>query len=408
MPLKTVEANAFLSAIVESSSDAIIGKTLDGTILSWNVAAERIYGYTAAEMVGQNISVIVPPERKAELRDILARIGRGERVEHVETVRVRKDGGRVEVSVTISPVRDSDGSIAGASAIARDIGGRRQAEQALRESEERYRSLLENANDIIYSHDLAGNYLSINRAGEVATGYTREEILGGLNIAQVVAPEHLARARRMTEQKLAGGGPTVYEIDIIARDGRRLTLEVSTRITYRDGRPVADEGVAREVTERKHAEEERARLQEEVIRAQESLLAELSTPLIPVKDGLVVMPLVGAMNSQRATQMISHLLEGVRASGARVAILDITGVRAVDEQVAGVLVNAAQAVRLLGAEVVITGIRSGVAQALVRLGAELHGMVTRRNLQDGIAYSEKLICSHIDGARLPAPPQGRA
>ena len=106
--------------------------------------------------------------------------------------------------------------------------------------------------------------------------------------------------------------------------------------------------------------------------------------------------------------MISHLLEGVRASGARVAILDITGVRAVDEQVAGVLVNAAQAVRLLGAEVVITGIRSGVAQALVRLGAELHGMVTRRNLQDGIAYSEKLICSHIDGARLPAPPQGRA
>ncbi|HEY0171966.1 MAG TPA: ATP-binding protein [Pyrinomonadaceae bacterium] len=136
--------------------------------------------------------------------------------------------------------------------------------RALRQSEERYRSLLENANDIIYSHDLAGNYLAINRAGAEITGYTREEILGGLNIAQVVAPEHLELAKRMTARKIANPAtPTVYEVDIISRDGRRLTLEVSTRIAYDDGRPVAVEGIARDVTERVRAAQERERLLEE-------------------------------------------------------------------------------------------------------------------------------------------------
>ncbi|MFL6255422.1 MAG: ATP-binding protein [Pyrinomonadaceae bacterium] len=134
-------------------------------------------------------------------------------------------------------------------------------QRALRESDERYRSLLENANDIIYSHDLSGNYLAINRAGSEATGYTREEILGGLNIAQVVAPEHLELAKQMTAEKLRDPSlPTVYEVDIISRDGRRLTLEVSTRIAYRDGQPFAVEGIARDVTERVRAAQERERL----------------------------------------------------------------------------------------------------------------------------------------------------
>jgi PAS domain S-box-containing protein len=141
-----------------------------------------------------------------------------------------------------------------------DITARRQAEESLRESEERYRSLLENANDIIYAHDLQGNYLSINRAGAQITGYTREEILGGLNISQVVAPDHLERAKQMLERKLQDPSPTVYEIDILTRDGRRLTLEVSTRVSYHSGQPAAIEGVARDVTRRKQAEAEKTRL----------------------------------------------------------------------------------------------------------------------------------------------------
>src|SRR5918911_1883229 len=121
MPSNTIESSAFLSAIVESSDDAIIGKTLEGTILSWNAGAERLYQYSAEEAIGRNISLIIPPERDGELERILQRIGRGERVHHLETVRVRKDGTRLDVSVTISPIKDAEGKIIGASAITRDI-----------------------------------------------------------------------------------------------------------------------------------------------------------------------------------------------------------------------------------------------------------------------------------------------
>ena len=105
MTLGTLEARAFLSAIVESSNDAIVGRSLDGTILSRNEAARRLYGYDAAEIVCRNISTIIPPARDGELNEVLRRIGRGERVEHFETLRVRKDGARIEVSVPVRPER---------------------------------------------------------------------------------------------------------------------------------------------------------------------------------------------------------------------------------------------------------------------------------------------------------------
>ena len=127
------EAQARLAAIVESSEDAIVSKTLDGVITSWNQGAERLFGYTAAEAVGQPITLIIPPERLDEEPAILERLRRGERVEHFETVRVAKDGRRLDISLTISPVRDGSGRIIGASKIARDITERKRAEAALRE-----------------------------------------------------------------------------------------------------------------------------------------------------------------------------------------------------------------------------------------------------------------------------------
>jgi len=126
-----------LAAIVESSQDAILGKTLDGTITSWNAGAEALYGYTREEILGRPISVLLWPDRAGELPAILERIARGERVMHYETVRLHKDGSRVDVSVSISPIRDGTGAIVGASAIARDIGERRRAEQSLREADRR-------------------------------------------------------------------------------------------------------------------------------------------------------------------------------------------------------------------------------------------------------------------------------
>lgn len=127
-----------LAAIVESSDDAIVSKGLDGIITSWNKAAERIFGYSANKAIGQNITLIIPADRIGEEKNILARIGRGERIDHFQTVRRHKDGTLLDVSVTISPVRDSSGRLIGASKVARDITAQKRTEQALRESEQRY------------------------------------------------------------------------------------------------------------------------------------------------------------------------------------------------------------------------------------------------------------------------------
>ena len=124
------EIQARLAAIVESSDDAIVGKTLDGVITSWNAGAERIFGYTADEIIGKSVACLVPPDRRDDVSTILDTVRRGERVDHFETERIRKDGRRIHVSVTVSPIRASDGSIIGASKVARDVTERRRAEQA--------------------------------------------------------------------------------------------------------------------------------------------------------------------------------------------------------------------------------------------------------------------------------------
>jgi PAS domain S-box-containing protein len=129
---RTEDARSHLAAIVESSDDAIISKTLDGTIVTWNAGAERLYGYSAAEVRGRPIAILIPPDRPGELPAILERIRRGDRVDHFETVRVRKDGQPIDVSLTVSPIKNAAGQIIGASAIARDITGQKRAQEEVR------------------------------------------------------------------------------------------------------------------------------------------------------------------------------------------------------------------------------------------------------------------------------------
>src|ERR1700722_20299593 len=139
--LKADRAIGLLAAIVDSSEDAIVSKTLEGIITSWNAGAERMFGYTANEAIGQHISLIIPINRRGEEKIIIERIKKGEPIEHFDTVRVRKDKTQFDISLTVSPIRDADGTIVGASKIARNITQRKQIERELRESEERYRTL---------------------------------------------------------------------------------------------------------------------------------------------------------------------------------------------------------------------------------------------------------------------------
>ncbi len=193
--LESVQANNLLAAIVDSSDDAIISKGLDGVITSWNRSAERLFGYTREEAVGQHITLIVPRDRRNEEKNILERLRRGERVDHFETVRRRKDGGLIELSLTISPVRDVTGRVVGASKVARDITRRKQVEQALSERA----LLLDLSNDAICVRDAADRITYWNKSASELYGYSREEAVGRVTheLLRTEFPEPL---ERITEQ----------------------------------------------------------------------------------------------------------------------------------------------------------------------------------------------------------------
>jgi PAS domain S-box-containing protein len=161
-----------LAAIVASSDDAIASKDLDGVITTWNQGAERLFGYSAGEAIGKHVTILIPPERHDEEPDILARIRRGERIDHYETVRRRKDGSLVDISLTVSPIKDATGKIVGASKIARDISDRKKAEAGLRASERRLQELLAAIPAAIYTTDAQGRITYFNQAAVEMAGRT--------------------------------------------------------------------------------------------------------------------------------------------------------------------------------------------------------------------------------------------
>ncbi|HEY0376493.1 MAG TPA: PAS domain S-box protein [Pyrinomonadaceae bacterium] len=235
-------------ALVEQSLDGIfLVEPETKCIIEANPAYQNLLGYTADELAELTIYDVTATGHETvdeNIRQTLAECHSvlGERLHR------RKDGSLVNVEVSVSLIFYSGKKVL--CAVVRDISARKQAEEMVRRSEERYRELFENANDIIYTHDLQGNFTSLNRTGERVTGYTREEA-ARMNIGQVVVPEHLERAREMIARKQTDEVSTIYELDIIAKGGQRVPLEVSSRLIYEGDRPVGVQGIGRDVTERK-------------------------------------------------------------------------------------------------------------------------------------------------------------
>jgi PAS domain S-box-containing protein len=211
-------ATRLLAAIVDSSDDAIISKTLHGVITSWNKGAERIFGYLPEEAVGRNIALIIPEDRLEEEANIIQRLRRGERIEHYETVRKRKDGTRADISLTISPLKDDDGRIVGASKIARDITERKLAEQTLAERA----LLLDLSNDAIMVRDEADRVTYWNKSATALYGYCREEVMGRVTheLFQTQFPEPLERIEAHLHRDNRWTGELIHT----CKDGRKITV----------------------------------------------------------------------------------------------------------------------------------------------------------------------------------------
>jgi PAS domain S-box-containing protein len=240
----------------ENACEGIFQTTPDGKFITANYALAHMLGFDSAEeMIAARTDIArehyVDPQRRDEFKRLL---DENDVVLEFELEAYRKDGNRVWLSENVRVVRDERREVLYFEGTCLDITERRRAEEALRESEERYRELFENAKDAIYVHDLTGRYTSVNRAAETLSGFTREEILGK-HFSNFVAPRDLKYARTNLCRKLDEENETIYEVDMITRDGRRVPVEVSSRLIYEKGVAVGVQGTARDITERKRAQE---------------------------------------------------------------------------------------------------------------------------------------------------------
>ena len=324
---RTLDPSAWLAAILDASDDAIMGNTLDGVITSWNAAAERIFGYEAAEVVGQPVTVFMPRDRWAEEEELRARARRGETTEHLETVRRAKDGREVAISLSVLPVRAADGTIAGVCKIARDIGERQRAAVALQESEETARALIESAAEGILVVDERGRIVQAN--GQIAKmfGYASRDLVD--QPMEILLPERY-RARHVDHRAAYVAEPRVRRmgrgLDLAARrrDGSEFPVEIS--LSYvRTPRGLRAMAFVTDITERLLLE--RASRQAEKLAALGALSAgvahELNNPLGIVTSRIELMLLEDERHElpqhvrddlavlHRQTQRVSQLVQGL-------------------------------------------------------------------------------------------------
>ena len=245
---KRAEADAsLLSSIVESSVDAIVGKDLNGNVTRWNAGAQLMFGYSASEMVGRSMLQVIPPDRRNEEAKILDKIRRGEHAEHFETIRQKKDGGLIDVSVTMSPIKDKAGKIVGASKVSHDITERKR-------SESRFRRLVDsNVQGVIFWNS-KGAITGANDAFLRMVGYTREDLEAGhISWALMTPPEYADLDRHALEELATRGANTPYEKEFIRKDGSRVPILLGAA-TF-ENNPEEGVGFVLDVTERKRAQD---------------------------------------------------------------------------------------------------------------------------------------------------------
>ncbi|MEO6289078.1 MAG: PAS domain S-box protein [Ginsengibacter sp.] len=318
-----------LKAVVLSSEDAIVSKNLDGTITSWNPAAEMIFGFSESEAVGNNISIIIPTELKNEEKQIISRIKNGERIEHYETTRRRKDGSRFLAGITISPIKDKNDNIIGASKIARDITEQKRSEQ----QQALLAAIVDSSDDAIISKDLNGIIKSWNKGAEKILGYTAKEILGQ-NISIIIPASKIEEEAKIIKAIRSGKRLTHIETIRNRKDGREINLSLTiSPVKDKDGKVIGASKIARDITKKVEIERERElytkRLQE-INQYKDEFMAmashELKTPLTIIHANLQV--LQHTMRYDENNEFVNKALQQVdKLSNLILDLLDVSKIR---------------------------------------------------------------------------------
>lgn len=291
------EVNSRLAAIVTSSDDAIVGLSLDGTVTDWNRGAEAVLGYTAAEIIGRRLTIVLPPGHEHETEEMLDRLKRGDRIDHYETRRRRKDGGIIDVSLTVSPLFDSTGRLIGASKVARDITAAKRSQIALQEREAHLRSVLDTVPDAMIVIDSAGIMRSFSATAKRLFGYSEAEAIGQNVSLLMPSPyrenhdTYLARYFATGEKKVIGRGRVVVGL---RKDGSTFPMELAVgEMISGDTRSFT--GFVRDLTERQETQQRLQDLQAELIHMSRftsmgemasTLAHELNQPLTAVASYL--------------------------------------------------------------------------------------------------------------------------
>jgi len=288
------EKQAVLSAIVNSSDDAIMSKTLDGMIISWNPAAEKMFGFSESEAIGNNISIIIPPERLQEEQTILENIRKGLKTDHFRTVRIAKNKRKIKISLTVSPIKDQEGNIIGASKIARDISDQKLAE----EKQATLAAIVSSSDDAIISKTLFGIITSWNQAANKMFGYTEAEVIGK-HISIIIPPDRMDEETMIIENIRCGKKIKHFETVRIAKDGRKLNISLTVSpIRDKAGKIIGASKIARDITEKMQIEKQRLLYTEklkQLNKYKDEFMAmashELKTPLTIIKANLDIMDL---------------------------------------------------------------------------------------------------------------------